>query len=225
MFITCQQEVSGAVWLGTPAFSFFSEMGLVWCCHFLLSVTCCCLSLVLQADEAEFDHRSRRSSVARTARASEWGHTAIFSDEVDEDGKTLAGRSSRGGRSLAGGSAVGGGRGGGGRQQQQRGGSRVQLGPDSADPQDLLEPSTARQMVKLAAGTAGAGAARADGEPEFPRGDDGRCVCRNFPPALLQARGLPSAFALSSRLPALLGSYFCLSTTVSVSLSSHASSC
>jgi hypothetical protein len=154
----------------------------------------------LQADEAEFDRRSRRSSAARTARASEWGHTAIFSDEAGEDAdtKTLAGRSSRGGgfggRSLAGGSTVG----GRGRQQQQQqqqqrggggGGSRVQLGPDSADPQDLLEPSTARQMVKLAAGTAGAaGAARADGEPEFPRGDDGRCVWCNPRPALLQAR-------------------------------------
>lgn len=128
----------------------------------------------VQADEAEFDRRSRRSGAARTARASEWGHTAIFSDEVDADTKTMAGHSSRGGRSVAGPSSMG-----GRRQQQQQRGSRVQLAADSADPQDLLEPSTARQMVKFAAGTAGAAAAaRGDGEPEFPRGDDGRFVIR-----------------------------------------------
>jgi ribosomal RNA-processing protein 12 len=130
-----------------------------------------------QADEAEFDRRSRRSSAARTARASEWGHTAIFSEEGgDQDTKTMAGRSSRGGRSVAGASTVGG---RGRQQQQQQRGSRVQLAADSSDPQDLLEPSTARQMVKLAAGTAGAAAAgRGDGQPEFPRGDDGRFVIR-----------------------------------------------
>jgi ribosomal RNA-processing protein 12 len=134
----------------------------------------------VQADEAEFDRRSRRSSAARTARASEWGHTAIFSDEAgDQDAKTMAGRSSRGGRSVAGASAVG----GRGRQQQQQQqqqrGSRVQLAADSADPQDLLEPSTARQMVKLASGSAGTAAGgRGDGQPEFPRGDDGRYVIR-----------------------------------------------
>lgn len=103
----------------------------------------------------------------------------------------------------------------------------MQLGPDSADPQDLLEPSTARQMVKLAAGTAGAaGAARADGEPEFPRGDDGRCVCLSCPLALLQARGFTSAVVIS--LSVCLRFWvqtFRLSATVLMSLSSHASSC
>jgi hypothetical protein len=54
----------------------------------------------------------------------------------------------------------------------------MQLAADSADPQDLLEPSTARQMVKLAAGSAG-GAARGVGdEPAFPRADDGRFVIK-----------------------------------------------
>lgn len=130
----------------------------------------------MQADEAEFDRRSRHSSAARTARASEWGHTAIFSDEGDGEGdtRTLAGRSSRGGRSVAGASSMG------GRRRQQQHGSRVQLAGDSADPQDLLEPSTARQMVKLAAGAAGAAArGQRDADPEFPRGDDGRFVIKD----------------------------------------------
>lgn len=183
---------------------------------------------MLQADEAEFDRRSRRSSVARTARASEWGHTAIFSDEADEDGKSLAGRSTvrGGGRSLAGGSTVGGGGRGGRQQQQQRGGgSRVQLGPDSADPQDLLEPSTARQMVKLAAGTAGAaGAARADGEPEFPRGNDGRCVCLFCPCAWLQARGVFCCL-MPSLSRQLLVPFFSLRFWVDTSPSAQLSQC
>lgn len=109
--------------------------------------------------------------MARTARASEWGHTAIFDDEMDvDDGATEAGRSAR--------STVRGGRAGSvaGRAGAARG---VRLAADAAaaDPQDLLEASTARQLVRSAAGAGGrpaaaGGAAAAD----FPRGDDGKMV-------------------------------------------------
>ena len=34
------------------------------------------------------DARSQKSLAGRTARASEWGHTAVFSDEGDEEGET-----------------------------------------------------------------------------------------------------------------------------------------
>jgi ribosomal RNA-processing protein 12 len=147
-----------------------------------------------QADEAEFDRRSRRSSgAARTARASEWGHTAIFSNEDDGDGQTLGGRSGAARSAPAVGAAggarsVAGGRGGCRQQQQQQqqrrrglGGGMQLAGDGSADPQDLLEPSTVRQLVKAAAGAGGggaAGSAAAAAAASFPRGDDGRYVIR-----------------------------------------------
>ncbi|KAF8071289.1 uhpC [Scenedesmus sp. PABB004] len=141
-----------------------------------------------QADAAEFDRRSARSGAARsvagrTARASEWGHTAIFSDDGDgveggsADARSLGGRpGGRGGGragSVAGGRSVGGrtaAAGGGG-----RGGPRLADGGEAGDPQDLLEAGTARQLVRSAAAPrpgprAGAGAA------PFPRGEDGRLV-------------------------------------------------
>lgn len=125
-----------------------------------------------QADAAEFDRRSQRSiahsAAGRTACASEWGHTAVFSDAATETGRTV--RTGRGGRA---GSVAGG-------TTSRAGGPRgVQLEGDAAaaDPQDLLKASTARQLVRSAAGAggrapAGGGVAAA----EFPRSDDGRML-------------------------------------------------
>lgn len=132
----------------------------------------------MQADGAEFDRRSQRSAarsaMGRTARASEWGHTAIFSDEMDaDDGATEAGRSARptarGGRagSVAGRSV--------GRAGASRG-ARLAGDAAAADPQNLLEASTARQLVRSAADTGGRPAAAGGVAADFPRGDDGKMV-------------------------------------------------
>ncbi|WIA32410.1 hypothetical protein OEZ86_003236 [Tetradesmus obliquus] len=143
-----------------------------------------------QADAAEFDHRSQRSagsaarSVAgRTARASEWGHTAIFSEDGDAATQAAghaAGYAARGGPA---GSAAARSR-FGDRPDGRRGGSGVRLAGDGAadDPLDLLEAATARQLVRSAAGNAaggrGAGGAAAAAAAEFPRGDDGRMLIK-----------------------------------------------
>ncbi|WIA12282.1 hypothetical protein OEZ85_012341 [Tetradesmus obliquus] len=143
-----------------------------------------------QADAAEFDRRSQRSagsaarSVAgRTARASEWGHTAIFSEDGDAATQAAghaAGYAARGGPA---GSAAARSR-FGDRPDGRRGGSGVRLAGDGAadDPLDLLEAATARQLVRSAAGNAaggrGAGGAAAAAAAEFPRGDDGRMLIK-----------------------------------------------
>eukprot|EP00878_Enallax_costatus_P038953 GHUV01044457.1.p1 GENE.GHUV01044457.1~~GHUV01044457.1.p1 ORF type:complete len:407 (+),score=82.08 GHUV01044457.1:595-1815(+) len=130
-----------------------------------------------EADAAEFDRRSQRSAgrsaAGRTARASEWGHTAIFSDDMDNgDAATEAGRSARTARGGRTGAVAG-------RTASRVGGPRaVRLAGDAAaaDPQDLLEASTARQLVRSAAGAGGRTAAGGVAAPDFPRGDDGRML-------------------------------------------------
>ncbi|KAG2487102.1 hypothetical protein HYH03_014215 [Edaphochlamys debaryana] len=96
-------------------------------------------------DDDRRSHRSAvtRSSMARTARASQWGHTAVFSDE--EGGSEPAGgaKSVRGaGARSAAAQSRGAGRGG-------AGGVRLAGG---AEPMDLLDSAAARQLVRSAAG-------------------------------------------------------------------------
>ncbi|KAF6251701.1 hypothetical protein COO60DRAFT_1298160 [Scenedesmus sp. NREL 46B-D3] len=135
-----------------------------------------------QADAAEFDRRSQRSAgsaarsaAGRTARASEWGHTAIFDD--DEHAATRAGGAAgpRGPGSVAGRSRPG------APGSSSRGGARLAGDGAAADPQDLLEAATARQLVQSAAGASGGAGGRAGAAgagADFPRGDDGRMVIK-----------------------------------------------
>ena len=119
-----------------------------------------------------------RSSMGRTARASEWGHTKIFSEggsDEEEGGRGgRAGRGAAGPASTSGRTRIGDKRPQGGLKGLGAGGV---LAEGEGEPMDLLESGTARRLVKSAAGVAGRGrrAARADeGERELPRGDDGR---------------------------------------------------
>ncbi|GIL82209.1 hypothetical protein Vretifemale_11129 [Volvox reticuliferus] len=113
------------------------------------------------SEAGDEDNRSRRSgassgrsSMARTARASQWGHTAVFSSEDGgSDGKggpggfgaksVRSGASGRGGAaSLAAQTARGRGGAGGG----------VRLSGGSGDPMDLLDVGASRQLARSAAG-------------------------------------------------------------------------
>lgn len=116
-----------------------------------------------------------RSAAGRTARASEWGHTAVFGDEDEDEGAAGAGAGGRGGgkpgsvagRSRANGAAAA--RGGGG---------RLLDGAGDGEPIDLLEAATARKLVRAAAGgqrAANAGG-RAAAATAFETGEDGRMV-------------------------------------------------
>jgi hypothetical protein len=146
-----------------------------------------------QADDEEEDedgdgdarsHRSgrtRASSMARTARASEWGHTRIFGsddeDEVDEGKK--------GPRSRAGNNPNNNLRRGLGAPAFKSGGGGLLLreGDDADEPDDLLQPRSARLLGRAAAGGAGPrrpGAVTPGGttkrEPFERREEDGRFV-------------------------------------------------
>jgi ribosomal RNA-processing protein 12 len=111
-----------------------------------------------------------RSAAARTARASEWGHTAIFGDEDDEM-DDAGGRFQGGPRSVAGRSHGG----------ARSGGSRLLSGGPDGEPIDLLDTSTARQLVRAAAGggpggSAGRARASGGGTAAFEMDADGRMV-------------------------------------------------
>lgn len=86
---------------------------------------------------------SKASSRARTARASEWGHTAIFSDLLDDEddeegGRGGGGRSRLGDRSgRAPASAAG------------RGAKGGRLRDTEEDPMDLLGQGAARDLMRV----------------------------------------------------------------------------
>lgn len=114
-------------------------------------------------DGEDGDRRSMggRSSMARTARASEWGHTQIFSDSEDEeeDRKSRKTARTKAGKSAAG--AVG-------------QGARLVDRAD-ADPMDLLDAGASRRLVKASA------RARGDTRDQeqaatYERASDGRIV-------------------------------------------------
>ncbi len=116
-------------------------------------------------DEAPEDARSRRSaatSMARTARASEWAHSRIFSDD-EGDEQTRAGDQAR---SMGGAAARTAGR----ASTSGRGGSAAGRGQgrlsDSRDePMDLLDTGVSRALVRSAAGAGARGSGlRADDE-------------------------------------------------------------
>eukprot|EP00775_Hariotina_reticulata_P011429 gene11429-11575_t len=78
-------------------------------------------------------------------------------------------------------------RNGGGHRGGKGGSYRLAADAEAADPQDLLEAATARQLVRSAAGGGGGAAAGGGGSvaaaaakaaAEFPRGDDGRLVIK-----------------------------------------------
>ncbi|GIL64267.1 hypothetical protein Vafri_18268 [Volvox africanus] len=110
------------------------------------------------SEAGDEDNRSRRSgassgrsSLARTARASQWGHTAVFSSEDgDSEGKGTPG--GFGAKSVRSGTL---GRGGAAslaaRTARGRGGD-VRLAGGSGDPMDLLDVGASRQLARSAAG-------------------------------------------------------------------------
>ncbi|GFR52360.1 hypothetical protein Agub_g14918 [Astrephomene gubernaculifera] len=111
-----------------------------------------------EAGDVEGDRRSRhssgRDSLARTARASQWGHTAVFSseagDDMEEDEQELAGGAGRRGAGGAKSVKSAGGKSAGGRNAS--GGVRLAAGGSGGDPMDLLDAATSRQLVRSAAG-------------------------------------------------------------------------
>lgn len=116
-----------------------------------------------------------KSSMGRTARASEWGHTAVFSEAGDDDTrshKSLGGQSQRTAGQAGGGQSR--------RQQQQQargsahreGAAGVRLS-SGEDPVDLLGSGAARALAKSAAGQ-GAAARRGAvvGEGGFRRDEE-----------------------------------------------------
>eukprot|EP00798_Chlamydomonas_sp_ICE-L_P031076 gene31076-6203_t len=87
---------------------------------------------------------------ARTAAASAWGHTQVFSEDGEDgdDGKSQAGRSTKSGRTQKGDKGVAG-------KAAAKGGARLFEGKgDGDDPMNLLDASASRQLVKTAAGLA-----------------------------------------------------------------------
>ncbi|GLC60588.1 hypothetical protein PLESTB_001631100 [Pleodorina starrii] len=123
------------------------------------------------SEAGDDDRRSRRSgassgrsSMARTARASQWGHTAVFSsEEGGSDGGVGGGG---GAKSLRG---VGRGRGGAASVAVSGRGGGVRLASGSGaggsgDPMDLLDVGASRQLARSAAGVRPANASA--------RGDD-----------------------------------------------------
>eukprot|EP00873_Tetraselmis_striata_P019446 jgi/Tetstr1/439710/TSEL_028129.t1 len=119
--------------------------------------------------DVDMDARSRASSKAssraRTARASEWGHTAIFSDLLDDEddeegGRGGGGRSRLGDRSgRAPASAAG------------RGAKGGRLRDTEEDPMDLLGQGAARDLMRVSNSRKTNRA-----EDSFQRGEDGRMV-------------------------------------------------
>ncbi|KAG2424708.1 hypothetical protein HXX76_014284 [Chlamydomonas incerta] len=130
------------------------------------------------SEAGDEDGRSRRSAgrstIARTARASQWGETAVFSSE-DGGSEGAGGRGgARSVRSAGGPKSVAGRSAGGGAQQQQgrRGGAGaggVRLAAGGGDPLDLLDAAASRQLVRSAAGVRPAGAGGGGAEPTFTR--------------------------------------------------------
>ncbi|EFJ51860.1 hypothetical protein VOLCADRAFT_87463 [Volvox carteri f. nagariensis] len=121
------------------------------------------------SEAGDDDRRSRRSgassgrsSMARTARGSQWGHTAVFSSE--EGGSDGGGGRGGGAKSTK----SGGGRGGAASVATGRGGSGVRLASGSGDPMDLLDVGASRQLVRSAAGARNAGASARAGD-DFKR--------------------------------------------------------
>ncbi|MEW5303886.1 MAG: hypothetical protein WDW36_006538 [Sanguina aurantia] len=106
-------------------------------------------------DEEEGDEdgaasaRASSRGGAKTARGSEWGHTAIFSDAGGSQagGDTQGRKATRVARSEAGRSS-----GGAGAAAAAGGGARLSEGAGGGEPMDLLEPNTSRKLVKTAAG-------------------------------------------------------------------------
>ncbi|GLI63541.1 hypothetical protein VaNZ11_006530 [Volvox africanus] len=110
------------------------------------------------SEAGEGDNRSHRSgatsgrsSLARTARASHWGHTAVFSSEDgDSEGKGAPG--GFGAKSVRSGAADRGGAASLAAQKAPGRGGGVRLAGGSGDPMDLLDVGASRQLARSAAG-------------------------------------------------------------------------
>jgi ribosomal RNA-processing protein 12 len=125
------------------------------------------------------DSRSQRSAVtrdskARTARASEWGHTKIFSDGGDsDDQQQQQQQQQRRGQQQGGPGSVKSGRSRGG------GAGGVSFMEEGEEPMDLLEAGASRQLSRQAAGQRAAAArqSRGDGaDQSLEHAADGRLV-------------------------------------------------
>ncbi|KAK9845416.1 hypothetical protein WJX81_006006 [Elliptochloris bilobata] len=109
-----------------------------------------------------------RSRAARTARASEWAHSRVFSDDEETGiernggGQSAAAPSVRGRRPTVA-------RGGGQRGQQVA--RRLRGSGSGGDPLDLLSADAPRALIR-----AGAAPAEPSGEEGFARGEGGRWV-------------------------------------------------
>ncbi|PRW60392.1 ARM repeat superfamily [Chlorella sorokiniana] len=127
----------------------------------------------MDVDEAEEtrSRKSRATSAARTARRSEWNED-VFSDSDDEGARTARtartklteGARSRGQQSRHAGGAVGG----------LLAGSHA-----GADPVDLLDRGTSRQLVAAAAGRGGQRRGGGDDGPDFGTDAAGRMIIKD----------------------------------------------
>eukprot|EP00955_Chlamydomonas_euryale_P001958 21894-Chlamydomonas_euryale.AAC.1 len=107
----------------------------------------------------------RSSGVARTARASDWGHSDVFgSDDEEGGGGGGTGGRSDAGRSVGGGARRGGRASVGGAPGVGVGGVRLTEGGD--DPMDLLDAGSSRQLARSAARVGRASSTRADALPQ-----------------------------------------------------------
>ncbi|PNW69821.1 hypothetical protein CHLRE_19g751197v5 [Chlamydomonas reinhardtii] len=133
------------------------------------------------SEAGDEDGRSRRSAgrstMARTARASQWGEAAVF-DSEDGGSEGAGGGGGRGGPKSV--KSAGGPRSLAGRSQQQqqqqqqqgrggRGAGGVRLAAGGGEPMDLLDAAASRQLVRSAAGVRPAGSGGGAGEPSFTR--------------------------------------------------------
>ncbi|KAJ9506030.1 hypothetical protein QJQ45_002495 [Haematococcus lacustris] len=132
-----------------------------------------------------------KSGVARTARASEWGRTTIFSEggEDEEGGGDGDGASRHGGaRSVRGIGAV---RGAKSSKSEKpgaasRGGPRLQEGADGDDPMDLLDPAASRHLTRSAAGVRST-SRTSEPAAQYTRGPDGRLIINDEDAVELEA--------------------------------------
>mmetsp|Transcript_19672 Transcript_19672/g.54892 ORF Transcript_19672/g.54892 Transcript_19672/m.54892 type:complete len:1497 (+) Transcript_19672:183-4673(+) len=132
----------------------------------------------MDEDSEGQDGRSQRSRggadakslAARTARASDWGKTAIFSDEDEGEGDAKSLRSTKAGGKGAKAGSEAGSRGKG--KQRASGGARLVEGGD--DPMDLMDAAASRQLTKSAAGVRVASHTKET--DDFQRAGDGRMV-------------------------------------------------
>jgi hypothetical protein len=142
------------------------------------SVATLTLHTTHQAGDLEADDsRSQRSAVtrdskARTARASEWGHTKIFSDGGDSDDQQQ--QQQRRGQQQGGPGSVK-----SGRSRGAGGGGGVSFMEEGEEPMDLLEAGSSRQLSRQAAGQRAAAARQRQGngaDKDLPHAADGRLV-------------------------------------------------